>query len=43
MIGGRRLTGVRRDQAHHWLHLSQEQAYYGADLPMHKIGAVSQD
>ena len=25
------------------LRLSQEQEYYGADLSIHKIGAVSQD
>jgi len=27
----------------HGLRLSQEQEYYGADLSIHKIGAVSQD
>jgi len=30
-------------KALHGLRLSQEEEYYGADLSVHKIGAVSQD
>ena len=41
MIGGLVVYGVIK--ALHGLRLSQEQEYYGADLSIHKIGAVSQD
>ncbi|VVO65991.1 Ammonia channel [Pseudomonas fluorescens] len=41
MIGGLVVYGVIK--ALHGLRLSQEQEYYGADLSVHKIGAVSQD
>ena len=41
LIGGFAVYGVIK--ALHGLRLSQEQEYYGADLSVHKIGAVSQD
>ena len=41
LIGGFAVYGVIK--ALHGLRLSQEQEYYGADLSLHKIGAVSQD
>ncbi|VVN56784.1 Ammonia channel [Pseudomonas fluorescens] len=41
LIGGFVVYGVIK--ALHGLRLSQEQEYYGADLSLHKIGAVSQD
>ncbi|AZV28229.1 ammonium transporter [Pseudomonas syringae] len=41
LIGGFAVYGSIK--ALHGLRLSQEQEYYGADLSLHKIGAVSQD
>ncbi|WP_247268221.1 MULTISPECIES: ammonium transporter [Pseudomonas] len=41
LLGGFAVYGVIK--ALHGLRLSQEQEYYGADLSLHKIGAVSQD
>ncbi|MFJ2357644.1 ammonium transporter [Pseudomonas fluorescens] len=41
LLGGFVVYGVIK--ALHGLRLSQEQEYYGADLSLHKIGAVSQD
>jgi Amt family ammonium transporter len=41
LVGGFAVYGVIK--ALHGLRLSQEQEYYGADLSIHKIGAVSQD
>ena len=41
LIGGFAVYGAIK--ALHGLRLSQEQEYYGADLSLHKIGAVSQD
>jgi Amt family ammonium transporter len=41
LAGGFAVYGVIK--AFHGLRLSQEEEYYGADLSVHKIGAVSQD
>ncbi|QJI16311.1 ammonium transporter [Pseudomonas sp. ADAK22] len=41
LVGGLLVYGVIKRV--HGLRLSQEQEYYGADLSIHKIGAVSQD
>ncbi|WP_248743804.1 MULTISPECIES: ammonium transporter [unclassified Pseudomonas] len=41
LVGGFAVYGLIK--ALHGLRLSQEQEYYGADLSLHKIGAVSQD
>jgi Amt family ammonium transporter len=41
LAGGFAVYGVIK--ALHGLRLSQEEEYYGADLSVHKIGAVSQD
>ncbi|NVZ65140.1 ammonium transporter [Pseudomonas gingeri] len=41
LIGGFAVYGAIK--AVHGLRLSQEEEYYGADLSIHKIGAVSQD
>ena len=41
LIGGLLVYGVIKRV--HGLRLSQEEEYYGADLSIHKIGAVSQD
>mgnify|MGYP006150905481 CR=1 FL=1 len=41
LLGGFAVYGVIK--ALHGLRLSQEEEYYGADLSLHKIGAVSQD
>ena len=41
LVGGFAVYGVIK--AFHGLRLSQEEEYYGADLSVHKIGAVSQD
>ena len=41
LVGGFTVYGVIK--ALHGLRLSQEEEYYGADLSVHKIGAVSQD
>lgn len=41
LVGGFAVYGVIK--ALHGLRLSQEEEYYGADLSVHKIGAVSQD
>jgi Amt family ammonium transporter len=41
LLGGFVVYGVIK--ALHGLRLSQEEEYYGADLSVHKIGAVSQD
>jgi len=41
LAGGFAVYGVIK--ALHGLRLSQEEEYYGADLSIHKIGAVSQD
>jgi Amt family ammonium transporter len=41
LAGGFTVYGVIK--AFHGLRLSQEEEYYGADLSVHKIGAVSQD
>jgi Amt family ammonium transporter len=41
LAGGFAVYGVIK--VFHGLRLSQEEEYYGADLSVHKIGAVSQD
>lgn len=41
LIGGFAVYGTIKYV--HGLRLSQEEEYYGADLSVHKIGAVSQD
>jgi Amt family ammonium transporter len=41
LAGGFAVYGAIK--ALHGLRLSQEEEYYGADLSVHKIGAVSQD
>ena len=41
LVGGFAVYGAIK--AFHGLRLSQEEEYYGADLSVHKIGAVSQD
>ncbi len=41
LAGGFAVYGAIK--AFHGLRLSQEEEYYGADLSVHKIGAVSQD
>ena len=41
LLGGFLVYGVIK--ALHGLRLSQEEEYYGADLSIHKIGAISQD
>ena len=41
LIGGLVVYGAIKRL--HGLRLSQEEEYYGADLSIHKIGAVSQD
>lgn len=41
LVGGFVVYGAIK--ALHGLRLSQEQEYYGADLSLHKVGAVSQD
>jgi Amt family ammonium transporter len=41
LAGGFAVYGAIK--AVHGLRLSQEEEYYGADLSVHKIGAVSQD
>lgn len=41
LVGGFLVYGVIKRA--YGLRLSQEEEYYGADLSIHKIGAVSQD
>jgi Amt family ammonium transporter len=41
LIGGVLVYGVLKATV--GIRLSQEEEYYGADLSLHKIGAVSQD
>ncbi|HCP56879.1 MAG TPA: ammonium transporter, partial [Pseudomonas sp.] len=41
LVGGLLVYGVLKASV--GIRLTQEQEYYGADLSIHKIGAVSQD